>query len=119
MFYKNLLIHSSPLVLGVIASYLFWRLNSFLLFFYILLVAAIIVLGKDKRTEVMIVVYGIAVGFIIEAIGTSISGYQSFTNPDIWGIPYWLPVSWGYGFLLMKRVSLIIATGSPWMRTTI
>ena len=119
VFYPNraglLIVHSLPLALGVLLSFLFWRSNVLLLIIYCLLVAAIIFFGKDRKSEAWIFVYGIIAGFIIETIGTQVSGYQSFTNPDVWGIPYWLMVSWGYGFILMKRISLIIATGSPWV----
>jgi hypothetical protein len=108
------LLHSIPLFLGILLSYLFWRQNLLLLIIYSFFVLGIIYFGKDKKTEFLIFIYGSFVGFIIETIGTQISGYQSFTQPDVFGIPYWLVVSWGFGFLLMKRVGLIIATGSPW-----
>lgn len=87
----------------------------FLLIVYTLLAAALVLFGKDRKVESWIFVYGIAAGFIIETIGTQISGYQSFVQPDVWGIPYWLIVTWGYGFILMKRIGLIIASGSPWV----
>jgi len=85
-------------------------------FVYLFLVLALIFFGKDKKTELKIFLYGMLAGFVVETIGTKISGYQSFSNPDILGIPYWLIVSWGYSFLLMKRIYLIIATNSPWTK---
>jgi len=106
--------HSLPLFFGILLSYLFWRSNLLLLVIYSVFVLGLIYFGKDRKTEFLIFIYGSIVGFIIETIGTQISGYQSFTQPDVLGIPYWLVVSWGFGFLLMKRISLIIATGSPW-----
>lgn len=111
---KQLIIHSAPLALGILLSFLFWKSNVLLLVIYVLLVAALVIFGKDRKVEVWIFLYGIVAGFIIETIGTHISGYQSFAQPDVWGIPYWLIVTWGYGFILMKRVGFIIATGSPW-----
>jgi len=111
---KQLIIHSSPLALGVLLSNVFWKQNVVLLGMYLIIVAAVIFIGKDKKTELWIFLYGIVAGFIVETIGTQISGYQSFTQPDVWGIPFWLIISWGYGFILMKRVGLIIATNSPW-----
>lgn len=70
--------------------------------------------GKDKKAEAFIALYGLIAAFIIETIGTQISGYQTFNNPTIGGIPIWLPVSFSYGFVLMKRIGMIISTGSPW-----
>jgi len=114
---KQILIHSLPLVFGILLSYFFWQINFLLLAIYSILVLAIIFSGRDKKIELNIFVYGLIAGFAVETIGTQISGYQSFTQPDILGIPYWLIVSWGYGFILMKRIGLIIGTGSPWIKT--
>ncbi len=113
---KQITIHSLPLAFGILLSYLFWRSNFILLAIYLALVLFIILFGKDKKIELWIFIYGLIAGFIVETIGTQISGYQSFTQPDIWGIPYWLIISWGYGFILMKRIGLIIGTGSPWVK---
>jgi hypothetical protein len=109
-----IIFHSLPLFSGILLSYLFWRQNLLLLVIYSVFVFALICFGKERKAEFLIFVYGSFVGFIIETIGTQISGYQSFTQPDTLGIPYWLVVSWGFGFLLMKRIGLIIATNSPW-----
>ena len=111
---KLLVIHSLPLMLGFVVSGFLWRSNILLLGIYIVVIILLILVGKDRKTEIYIQIYGMVAGFVIEAIGTSISGYQSFTNPDFFGIPYWLPVVWGYGFIVMKRIALIISTGSPW-----
>ncbi len=112
---KQLIIHSSPLALGIVLSYIFWQSNYVLLAIYSVLVLAIILMGKDRDVEFKILVYGIITGAVIEIIGTQVSGYQSFAKPDFMGIPYWLAVSWGYGFILMKRISLILGTSSPWI----
>lgn len=114
--HTQLVLHSSPLAFGILLSYFFWESNMLLLVIYVTTIVLLIVSGEDKKVESWILVYGMFVGFMIETIGTNISGYQNFTNPDILGIPYWLVVAWGYGFVLMKRVSLIIATGTPWAR---
>lgn len=81
-----------PLFVGILLSYLFWRSNLLLLIIYSVFVIGLIYFGKDKKTEFLIFVYGSIVGFIIETIGTQISGYQSFAQPDALGIPYWLVV---------------------------
>lgn len=112
---KQLAIHSSPLAFGIPLSYLFWKSNMLLLGIYVVAIMFLILSGKDRKIELQVLVYGMIAGFAIETIGTQISGYQNFMNPDILGIPYWLIVVWGYGFVLMKRISLIIATGSPWV----
>lgn len=110
----QLFIHSSPLILGIFLSYLFWQSSKLLLILYLGAVFGLILMGRDRKTELWIFIYGMIIGFIIETTGTLVSGYQSFAKPEVFGIPYWLVVVWGYGFILMKRISLIIATRSPW-----
>jgi len=112
---KQLLIHTLPLIFGIACSYFFWKQKMLLLAIYVLVVLVLILTGKDKRTEFLIFIYGAVIGFFIETIGTQASGYESFTTHDILGIPYWLLVAWGYGFILMKRIGLIIGKGSPWL----
>lgn len=68
--------------------------------------------GQDRKTESLIFLYGLGAGFVVETLGTQVSGYQSFTLPQVLGIPYWLLVSWGYGFILMKRIGFIIVMGN-------
>jgi len=97
-------------------AYLFWKNNSSLLFLFTIITLILILRGQDVRTELWVFLYGFVAGFVVETIGTQISGYQSFTLPEILGIPYWLLVAWGYGFILMKRLSLIIGTGSAWLK---
>jgi hypothetical protein len=110
----KVLIQSVPLAVGILLSYLFWQNTMLLLAIYLVVSAGLIVTGRDRRIEALIFLYGLVVGFVIETIGTGISGYQSFTKPDILTIPYWLIVTWGFGFVLMKRIGFIISTGSPW-----
>ena len=95
----QIIIHSLPFALGIFLSYFFWRNNVLLLLIYLVISIVVIWLGKDRKTEILIFLYGLIAGFIIETLGTSISGYQQFAQPDVWGIPYWLIVSWGYGFI--------------------
>lgn len=105
----KVLIETLPIIFGILLSYLFWR-NNFLLFvIYIFLILLLIYIHKDK-SELVIFIYGVVIGTIIEVIGTQISGYQSFAKPDFGGIPVWLPVVWGYGFIAMKRIGLILKT---------
>ena len=112
---KLICLHSLPFLLGIICSYFFWQQPNVLLFIYIILTALFIWFGKDRKTEFLIAIYGLVVGYIVEVTGTRISGYQSFSLPQFMGIPYWLPVSWSFGFILMKRIGLIIGTGSAWI----
>lgn len=112
-----ILLHSLPLAFGILLDYLFWRNNLLLFLLYLVVIIWVIGSGKDPKTEIYILGYGMLAGFVIETIGTSVAGYQSFAQPDFFGIPYWLLLAWGYAPVLLKRLALIIATGSPWVKT--
>ncbi len=96
-----------PLLLGIILTGLLWKHNFLLTIIYLIVIAVILKI-KHYHGDIHALIYGYVIGFIIETIGTSIAGYQSFTNPDFWGIPFWLPIAWAYGFMLMKRIGIII-----------
>jgi len=96
-----------PLLIGIFLTYLFWKNNIILLAVY--LIAILIILKiKYQRGDLFALCYGFIIGLLVETVGASVSRYQSFANPDFLGIPMWLPVVWAYGFVLMKRIGVII-----------
>ena len=104
---SKVFIETLPILFGILLSYLFWQNNVLLFIIYLVLTFGLIYFHKDK-TEYSIFVYGIFIGIIVEVIGTQVSGYQSFTKPDFGGIPIWLPIAWGYGFVAMKRIDFAL-----------
>ena len=107
---SKIFLETLPILFGILLSYLFWRNNLLLFVIYLVLTSGLVYFHKDK-TEYIIFVYGVIIGAIVEIIGTQVSGYQSFTKPDFAGIPMWLPIVWGYGFVAMKRIGIIIKYG--------
>lgn len=104
---SKIFIETLPIFFGILLAYLFWQNNILLFIIYLILTLGLIYIHKDK-TEFAIFAYGIFIGVIVEVIGTQISGYQSFTKPNFGGIPIWLPITWGYGFVAMKRIGFVI-----------
>ncbi len=104
---SKIFIETLPILFGIFLSYLLWENNLLLFIVYLVLTLSLIYIHKDK-TEIIIFLYGILIGAIVEVIGTRISGYQSFAKPSFGGIPIWLPIAWGYGFVAMKRIGLIL-----------
>jgi hypothetical protein len=114
--FKLLAAHSAPFVIGIVLSYFFWRSTLLLLIIYLLMALLVVASGKDGKVEAQIFIYGVVAGTVVELWGSAISGYQHWEVTDgMLTIPYWLMVSWGYGFVLMKRIGLIIGAGSPWI----
>ncbi len=109
---KQIIISLLPFFLSAGLVYLFWRQSLLLLFLYTSVLMVEIFLGNERIVEIRLVTLGILWGVVLETVGIS-SGYHTFNNPDFMGIPLWLPVFWGYGFIIAKRVSSIVYTGSP------
>jgi len=97
----------APILVGILLSYLFWRNNFLLAGIYLGLIGFLLKL-KFQAGDWHALAIGFLVGLAVEVIGTSVSGYQVFVNPDFWGIPIWLPIAWAYGFLAMKRVGVLV-----------
>lgn len=107
-FYR-VFVETLPILLGILLSYLFWERTAVLAIIYVALAITLISFHKDKK-EFIIFAYGIIIGLLVEVIGTQISSYQSFAKPDFFGIPLWLPIVWGYGFVAMKRIGFVLAS---------
>lgn len=73
---------------------------------------AYILWGRDRKIEFAVAIVGTMWGVVIEIIGATVSGYHTFNEPDFFGIPLWVAVCWGFGFVLGKRVVLILTKGS-------
>ncbi|MEK9173282.1 MAG: hypothetical protein AAB594_01760 [Patescibacteria group bacterium] len=101
--FLKIFLETLPIFIGIYLSYQFWQKNYLLFILYLLISVGLILIHKDK-SEFLIFTYGIFIGLIVEILGTQKSGYQSFANPDFAGIPIWLPLAWGYGFVAMKRI---------------
>lgn len=104
---RSIFLETMPILLGVVLSYFLWQYGVLLAVVYLTLTLALIYAHKDK-SELVIFFYGVLVGLLVETVGTSVSGYQSFAEPDFAGIPVWLPIVWGYGFIAMKRIGVIL-----------
>ena len=103
----KIFIETLPILFGILFSYLFWQ-NNFLLLAIYLILSVVLIFWRGDNSEFAIFAYGIIIGGIVEIIGTEVSGYQSFSNPNFLGIPIWLPIVWGYGFVAMKRIGFIL-----------
>lgn len=92
----------SLLSVVVISSYLFE--NSLLT--SILLVASFIPLAaywKDYQ-EIMIIIPLSILAALVEVFCVN-SGVWTYTNPDILGIPYWLPFGWAHVLYSLYKLS--------------
>jgi hypothetical protein len=63
-----------------------------------------VLLWRRERGEGVLFAVGFVVGLSIEVGLGLIARSQHWENASLWGVPYWLPVIWGYGFVVMRRI---------------
>ena len=75
----------------------------------ILILLAIIVSFKIKYypKEIYVFIFVFFMGIIFELIGNSLLG-QSWGEASFFRIPIWLPLSWAYSFIVIRRIGNII-----------
>ncbi|MBI2176571.1 hypothetical protein HYU40_04485 [Candidatus Woesearchaeota archaeon] len=96
-----------PLLFGAVIAYFLW---SHTVLFSVILLAMIGLLFSIKRLhgDIFAFGYGMLMGFVIEVFETDIAHIHTFAAADLFGMPLWMPIIWGYGFVLMKRIGIII-----------
>lgn len=63
---------------------------------------------KYTKNEWKVVVLGAVLGFLFEMAGDYIYQAQYWENASLFGIPVWLPLMWGYGFIFIRRIGNIL-----------
>ncbi|MCK4520981.1 MAG: hypothetical protein KAU20_00270 [Nanoarchaeota archaeon] len=58
---------------------------------------------KYEKKEIIVFLIGFIFMTLIELFFIS-TGVETFTHNRLFGIPLWLPLIWGYGFVVIKRV---------------
>jgi len=104
--YKQFLIEILPLAVGFI-------LQPFIHSEYIftaVVVAILLISWKIKyyKGEWKLFLVGLILGFVFEALGGLINRTQYWENASLLGIPIWLPIFWGYGFIFIYRLGKLI-----------
>jgi len=76
--------------------------------FFIAGVSSLLFNWYRRIAEVYLYGIGAAVGIFIE-IGFRFLGYQqTWTDASFFGIPFWLPLAWGMGFVLITRLGMYV-----------
>ena len=79
-------------------------LNEIILTFVMIFLLAFTMKMDYVKREWELVLIGIVVGFIIEVVTGLIYRLQYWSNGSLFGVPFWVPIMWGYSFLVMRRV---------------
>ncbi len=63
---------------------------------------------KYNKNEWGLFLIGCLVGFIIEVALGKIYRMQYWQQDSLFGVPVWLPLLWGYGFVFIRRIGNLI-----------
>ncbi|MCK5107674.1 MAG: hypothetical protein KAQ83_03025 [Nanoarchaeota archaeon] len=104
--FLKVLLKALPLA-GPMIVFIFTK-NEYLIALSIILFITIILKVKYYKNEWIILLVGIVCGIIGEVGGDLIYKMQSWESGSFFGVPIWLPLFWGYIFLLTRRVGNLI-----------
>lgn len=95
-----------------------WRYMDWLLLGIFLVMSALIVIGADLRTDLLIVFVGMFGGLVIESWGTQTWLWTYYTNerPPLWIIPAWPIASLSIDRLVRFLDVLVGSRGETWFR---
>jgi hypothetical protein len=102
---KEILIELIPVIILLILICFFRTELEITIFAAIAMFAAFKI--KYQKREIHLLLFGAIMGVIFESIGNSLLG-QSWPQASFFAIPIWLPLTWGYGFILIRRIGNII-----------
>jgi hypothetical protein len=61
-----------------------------------------------RKGEFLLLFLGVLIGSIVE-IGLRYFGFQQvWNNASLFGVPYWLPIVWGFGFVVITRLGIFL-----------
>mgnify|MGYP001575304916 CR=1 FL=1 len=71
-----------------------------------LIILIILITFKIKyyKNEWILFFIGFILGFIIEVVLGLFYRMQSWENSTLLGVPIWLPIVWGYAFVIITRI---------------
>lgn len=104
--YKALL-HLLPVILFFVFLTLFGQETWSTVFLIIIFISYLYFTGFKKR-EVSLFIFGLLVGLLVEVYLGSVNRQQFWFNASFLGVPVWLPLAWGMGFVVIRRVGDII-----------
>lgn len=64
----------------------------------------VLLLVRREKGELLLFFVGLGTGLIIEVGLGMIARTQHWEYASLFGVPYWLPLIWGYGFVIMRRI---------------
>ena len=99
-----------PILVSVIAGiflFAFIKSESLLASGFILIIAANLII-KYHKGEFALLLAGMIIGLVMELIGDLLFKVQYWAHGSLFGLPFWLPLMWGFGFIAIRRLGNVI-----------
>jgi hypothetical protein len=99
----------TEIILLSLSIFLIWSMkNEFLITISIIVLFIACFFFEYHKGELSLLFIGIITGIIIELGGSLIYKLQYWIVGSFFGIPLWLPLLWGYGFIFIRRIGNIV-----------
>lgn len=69
---------------------------------------SIAILVRAERGEFYLFGLGVLLGLTIEVGLGQVARLQHWDHASLFGVPFWLPIIWGFGFVAMRRIGNIV-----------
>lgn len=102
---KQLMFDIFLFVIGVFLIVVFYE-NTVLLAVLLFVAWSFALKFWHKKHDAYFFIVGAIIGTIGEIVAVSFGVWQ-YANPSFLGIPLWLPLAWGLGVVLIKRIAEI------------
>lgn len=79
-------------------------INDYLLLLVYIVIIIVSLKMHYEKNEYRLLIAGIIFMFLAELFFIS-TKVETFTSQTLINMPIWLPVLWGYGFIIIKRIS--------------
>ncbi|MBP9772153.1 MAG: hypothetical protein KBD16_04525 [Candidatus Pacebacteria bacterium] len=76
--------------------------------FTALILSGLIFVLRYNQGEGALFITGIIFGLIIEIGLRRLGSQQTWHKASFFGVPYWLPIAWGIGFVIITRLGVFI-----------
>ena len=93
-------------VLVMVVLLVFFRSEVAITIFAVIIIAITFRMKHEKR-ELTLFLFGCVMGIIFELTGNYLLN-QKWGEASFFTIPVWLPLTWGYGFVIIRRIGNII-----------
>lgn len=67
------------------------------------------VIWQTGEVGLVLFFVGLMVGLIIEVLLGLVLRTQHWKNASLFGVPYWLPIAWGYGFVVIHQIGEVVS----------